>query len=295
MRELEAEALAGLRIEAAIRTAISALRSVGIEGAATDVRFLTAAALGCSKLDLIRHPERVVTLGEARRLAGFVARRCEREPVSRILGLREFYGRSFMIEPATLDPRPDTETLIDLVLELAGEEGWRTCPIRILDVGTGSGCIALTLLAELPHASAVGTDIDPDALRVAAANAANLGMTDRVEFKLCRSFSGVGPDFDLVVSNPPYIPARQIAGLEPEVKNFDPRSALDGGEDGLDVVRELAGDLDRVLAKGWFVLEVGAGQAPAALEILDPLRSRKRRITRDLGGHDRCVAVWTHR
>ncbi len=261
------------------------LREAGIDTPERDARFLAAAALGIGPLELIAAPDRPVSIEETLRLDEYVRRRVAREPVSRILGRRAFYGREFVISPATLDPRPDTEVLVDLVLEIADEQGWRTRPIRIVDIGTGSGCILLTLLAELPLAQGLGTDINPAALEMAARNAAELGLDERVQFLHTRSLSGLGGTFDLLVSNPPYIPSGDISALEPEVRHYDPRGALDGGPDGLDIFRELARDLPCAVPHGWSVFEVGAGQAEKVVEIFNPSHSRVTRMRRDLGGH----------
>ena len=191
------------------------------------------------------HPRR------AERISAFRGRRLAREPVSRIEGRRDFFGRTFRIGPATLDPRPETETLIEEALEICRREDWTGKPIRILDIGTGSGCILLTLLCELPQATGVGTDICQDALETAATNAHGLNVESRVSFMMARTCElGLGP-FDLVLSNPPYIPSGDIAGLQLEVRNYDPRSALDGGGDGLETYREIAAGLMQAVPDGW--------------------------------------------
>ncbi len=219
-----------------------------------------------------------------------------REPVSRILGRRAFFGREFSVGRATLDPRPCSETLIEAALALADQEGWRTRPIHILDAGTGSGCLLLTLLAEMELAHGVGTDISAGALAVAAENADRLGLSERAEFAEARYLGGTRGTFELVVSNPPYIPTRDIEGLEPEVRNHEPRTALDGGADGLDAYREIAAGLPRVVPRGWALFEVGAGQADAVVDILRRELGRHGGEVRqwtDLGGHRRCVAIQT--
>ena len=224
-------------------------------------------------------------------------RRALREPVSRILGRRDFYGRVFHVTAATLDPRPCSETLIEAALELAREEGWRGRPIRILDVGTGSGCLLLTLLAELPLATGLGTDISGEALAVAEENARRLGLAQRSRFAVANFLEGIEETFDLVVANPPYVASTDIAGLEPEVRDHDPLPALDGGPDGLDGYRAIAADIKRIVPTGWTLVEVGAGQAAAVAQLLQgggpdrPLPAA--RMWRDLGGHVRAVAVKT--
>lgn len=290
--------LAGLSAREAMAALTQRLDAAGIERAARDSRLLLLEALAMSGTDLMREPERRISEEEAVRLTDFAARRMAREPVSRILGERGFYGRGFHISPATLDPRPCTETVVDAVLEVAKAEGWQSKPIRILDVGTGSGALLVTLLAELPLATGVGTDIGDAALCVARENAERIGVASRATFLNRHILENVVGPFDIMVSNPPYIPTGDIAGLEPEVKSFDPRSALDGGADGLDFYRALAGGLDRCVPEGWALVEVGAGQADAVEALFrrvgDGPAGLETRTWADLGGHVRCVAVRTH-
>lgn len=272
------------------------LRAAGIEDAGRDARLLVAAAADATTADIISHPERLLSDDVRTRIASMLARRSSHEPVSRILGEREFYGRRFLLSSATLDPRPDTETLIDVALAIADREGWREKPIRILDVGTGTGCILITLLAELPLASGVGTDVSSEALAVAATNAASLGVGPRASFERRDVLEGVEGRFDLIVSNPPYIPTADIAGLDPDVRDFDPHAALDGGADGLNIYRKLTTRLAKTLAPGGaVVVEVGAGQADAVALVFQQafVKTRLPEVTlhTDLGGHTRCVAL----
>jgi len=282
-----------------VREASRLLAQAGVEGPERDARLLAAAAIGCSPGELIAHPDRVADEAACRRLAEFVRRRCAREPVSRILGAREFYGRSFALSSATLDPRPDSETLIEAALALVDAKGWRERPLRILDVGTGSGCLLLTLLAELPHATGVGTDIEQLALDLAAVNARHSDISGAIErrcaFLRADALEGVEGPFDLLVCNPPYIRSGDIAGLEPEVRAFDPPAALDGGPDGLHIYRRIIPALTRVVPCGFAIFEVGAGQADAVTEMLRSSTglSRQGAVRRhaDLGGHTRCVSM----
>ena len=264
---------AGATLREAVRAATQALQAAGIVEAAGDARRLVAAACGGDGLVLIREPERVLNAGEAGRLAELIGRRTAREPVARILGWREFYGRRFAISPDVLDPRPDTETVVEAALEVCDREGWRGRPIRILDLGTGSGCLLLTLLAELPEATGVGLDISHGALGIAQANADALGLAARSAFELQDMRSADLAGFELVVSNPPYIRSGDIAGLDPDVARYDPAGALDGGRDGLEFYRDILSLAlhGRASARGpqWVVLEAGAGQA---VEILDLAR-----------------------
>lgn len=292
---------AGLQVRDVLTALTRELADAGIDdGPARDARLLLMAALGFSGTDLLREPERRISENEALKLGNFARRRAAREPVSRILGERGFYGRTFHIAPATLDPRPCTETVIDATLEVVEREGWRNHPIRILDIGTGSGALLVTLLAELPLATGVGTDISDDALAGARGNAERLGVTSRATFLNRRTLDGIDETFDLLVSNPPYIPTGDIAGLEPEVRDFDPLGALDGGADGLDFYRALAEGLHRQVPNGWALFEVGAGQADDVAALLQraaggTAATAEIKRWKDLGQHTRCVAVRTHR
>ncbi|MCC7254230.1 MAG: peptide chain release factor N(5)-glutamine methyltransferase [Hyphomicrobium sp.] len=294
---MEAVSFAGLAAREAAAALTRVLDAAGIEGAARDARLLLIEALGISATDLVREPMRRLSDGEAQRLAEFARRRARHEPVSRILGRRGFYGRTFRITPATLDPRPCTETVIEAALAIADQEGWRDAPIRILDVGTGSGALLVTLLAELPLATGVGTDISRAALAVAQENAERLGVASRATFLERRTLEGVEGTFHLLVSNPPYVARGDIAALEPEVRNFDPTAALDGGADGLDIYRALAKDLKGCVPAGWALLEVGAGQAADVESIFRRAAGSDAppevRLWKDLGQHTRCVAVRT--
>jgi release factor glutamine methyltransferase len=266
----------------------------GIEYAAGDARRLVAGALGVSGADLLRAPERPLSAAQLEALRACADRRTRREPVSRILGEREFYGRAFAITPATLDPRPDSETLIDTVLELVEEEGWKGKPLRILDVGTGSGCLLLTLLAELPHATGLGTDISQGAITVAARNAARLELEPRVEWKVADGLESVEGHFHILIANPPYVRTAEIAGLAPEVRSFDPVEALDGGPDGLVMYRRLIPRIATRVPAGWIVFEVGDDQADTVAGLLKAgaatLDSVRIRIRHDVAGRRRCVA-----
>ena len=277
-----------------VRAVQRALAEAGVEDAGRDARLLVAAAAGVGTQEIIVRPERPLSAEQQLRLQAMVARRCAREPVSRILGEREFYGRRFGLSAATLDPRADSETLIEAALGLAVREGWAERPLRILDIGTGTGCLLLTLLAELPLATGLGTDISAAALDTAASNAAALGLTARAAFALADVLDGVEGPFDLVVSNPPYIPSGEIAGLKSEVRKFDPRAALDGGPDGLAIYRRIIAGLPLVL-RSWVVFEVGAGQGDAVAQLLEQafVKTRHAEVARysDLEGHTRCVAV----
>lgn len=273
-------------------------RAAGLETPQRDARWLVEAATGLAPERLIVDPFAAVTATAAARIADFARRRLAREPVSRIIGSREFYGRLFEVTPAVLDPRPETETIVEEVLRLIGERGWRDRELRILDVGVGSGAVLLTLLVELPRARGVGSDVSPAALEVAGRNADRLGAAARCAFVAARSLDGIEGSFDVLVSNPPYIPRCHIGGLAPEVRDYDPILALDGGEDGLEVIREILMRVAEVVPNGIVALEVGAGQAPvvaAAARSVAGVVPDSVRSARDLAAIERCVAFSTHR
>jgi release factor glutamine methyltransferase len=269
-----------------LKQASEKLAAGGIETAALDARLLLQAASGLQHEDIVAEPDLMVPPEVAARFSGFIERRCKFEPVSRILGNREFYGRSFRVTPDVLDPRADTETLIGAVLGLAKGNA----PLRILDLGTGSGAIAVTLLAELPRATAVASDLSAAALAVAKGNAEALGVAGRISFVLANWFEGIGGKFDLIVSNPPYIPLGDIAGLAPDVREFDPSRALDGGPDGLEAYGRLASGGGAYLApSGRVVLEIGAGQENAVNELFIGRGFARKSRHFDLSGHVRCL------
>jgi release factor glutamine methyltransferase len=284
-------------VAGAVRQAALELQSAGIDDAGSDARRLVGAALGLSAAELLGRPERPLSADEARRLRRYVDRRRGREPVSRILGARDFYGRSFAISPATLDPRPDSETLIEAALDLLRSQGRASTPLRLLDVGTGSGCLLLTLLCELPQATGVGTDVNQGALDIARANADRLGVADRAAWLAADALDSIAGRFDILIANPPYVRSGEIAGLEPEVRDFDPIAALDGGSDGLQLYRRIAAGIPTVIPDGWVVLEVGHDQADAVGELLiSACRGIDRaslRFCRDVTGRRRCVAMRT--
>jgi release factor glutamine methyltransferase len=280
-----------------LRSATADLQEAGIADAGNDARRLLAWALRLSGAQVLSQPERLVGPDEAECFRRAIARRCAREPVSRILGARDFYGRSFAISPATLDPRPDSETLIETALELAGREGWLTRPLRILDVGTGSGCLLLTLLCELPNAKGLGTDISAGVLEVARRNARALGVAHRVQWLERDLLEGVEGHFDILVSNPPYVRTDDIARLDPEVRCFDPWAALDGGEDGLRYFRRFGAGIRNVIPDGWAILEVGHEQAEAVAAVLVSggagILPGDVEVRRDVTCMRRCVAART--
>ncbi len=235
------------------------LRPAGIDSPRLEARLLLAHTLGLTPTALLRDPQTTVPPQHQARYDSLVARRAAREPLAYILGHREFWSLDFAVSPATLIPRPDSETLVQAAREaFAG----RPAPRQVLDLGTGTGCLLLAALTEFPQAFGIGVDRQPAATRLAAANAAALGLAARAAF-LCGDWAtALDSRFDLVLCNPPYIPTCELRALMPEVAGHEPRSALDGGEDGLGAYRTLIPSLKLLLAPGGVaVLEVGAGQA----------------------------------
>ena len=267
--------------------ATARLKKAGIERPHAEARMLLEAAADLDRASIIAHPDRL--LGDSQRdaLQVMVARREHREPISRILGHREFWSLDFMIGPATLDPRPDSETLVAAVLERVSD---RAAELTILDLGTGSGCLLLALLSELPQARGTGIDINSEATAIAASNAKRLRLDGRASFAVGDWARDISAQFDIVVANPPYIESRAIARLAPEVCNHDPRRALDGGEDGLDAYRALMPEAARVLkANGLLAVEIGQGQGEAVRKLAAEAGFRPATAAVDLAGIERCL------
>ena len=265
------------------------LRAAGVAGPRRDARLLLAAALGVDPARVLAHPERRVSAAEAARAEAVIARRARREPVSRILGRREFRGLEFEVTPDTLDPRLDTETVVGAVLDRLPDTD---AEIGILDLGTGTGCLLLALLSALPRARGLGVDLSPPALEVARRNAARLGLAGRASFEQRDWAAGLGGPWQAIVSNPPYIVDQEIGSLPPEVARYEPHLALAGGPDGLDAYRSLIPHVGRLLARdGICALEVGAGQAAAveAIVVQNGLKPIGR--AKDLGGIERCLVA----
>jgi len=284
------ETSAGQTVDTARRMLTARFKSADIESAELDARLLVGAALNLDLTGLITAANRKLTPHESDRLEAFAARRINGEPVARILGQKEFWGLPLKLSTATLVPRPDTETVVELTLEIIRAAPSRA--LRIADLGTGTGAILLALLHELPDAFGVGTDISLDALRTARRNATDLGLASRAAFVACNYAAALAGPFDLIVSNPPYIRSGDIAGLAPEVRDHDPLTALDGGTDGLDAYRALIPQAAGRLAPGGaLVVEGGKGQSgpiealmtAAGLSVQNPVKA-------DLAGIFRAIA-----
>jgi len=287
----------GLRADTSVAKACelltNAFRLAGIDSAQADARILVAHALKLDRTALITQGEREIDAREADAIAARASRRLGHEPVSRILGAKEFWSLPLRISPAVLVPRPDTETMVELALDWTLSRGLRMEKLRVLDIGTGSGAILLALLSEFENAVGTGTDISEEAIAVARGNADQLGFKERTQFHACDFAAALEGPFDLIVSNPPYISSSEIESLDPEVRDFDPRLALDGGADGLAAYRAIAADARRLLAPaGRLMVELGQGQedavsalfTAAGLTVLGPAR-------KDLNGIGRALAA----
>ena len=277
--------------DAALRRATAVLTGTSGPEAALDARILLEAATNMDRAALLRDGDRPLGADAAARFRAMLARRLGGEPVWRILGTREFWGLPFAITPEVLDPRPDTETVVAATLEAV--RGRRGETLRILDLGVGSGAILAALLHELPRAQGWGVDRSIAACRVARRNIEALGLIERaLVFNGDWSEALPAGGFDLVVSNPPYIETDVIPTLSPEVQDFDPRSALDGGPDGLGCYRAIMADLPRLLAPGGTAaLEIGAGQGAVVAALLADAGLAVRAVHRDLGGHERALVA----
>ncbi|MBK1670490.1 protein-(glutamine-N5) methyltransferase, release factor-specific [Rhodovibrio sodomensis] len=275
-----------------LRAAAERLATAGVDAPRRDARALLAAAAGHDEAALLASPELGIARDAAERFRSFVDRRAARMPVARILGAREFWSLNLAIGPAVLDPRPDSETLVEAALaHVDASPAGRAGGWRVLDLGTGSGCLLLALLSELPRATGVGLERDADAAALARANAARHGLDARAAIRRDGwAELDAGARFDLIVANPPYIPTDEIAQLGPEVARYDPAGALDGGPDGLDAYRDLVPRLAGWLAPGGQAfLEVGHDQGRAVQDLLRAAGLRLPAGVCDLAGTLRCV------
>ena len=284
-------ALNGLSIDAARRDVAARFKSAGLDSPELDARLLIGAVLKLDHTTLSIQASRTIVHDEAEAIEKYVSRRIVREPVARILGHKEFWGLNFQVSSATLVPRPDTETVVSAALEFLQGQNKPAGGIRITDIGTGSGAILLALLSECPTARGVGTDISADALAIAKINAENLGLAERSEFIESNYAATLRGPFDLIVSNPPYIRSDDIDKLEIDVRDHDPRLALDGGKDGLDAYRVIAVQAARLLvAGGALIVEAGHNQAADIGKIMDASGlTVQAPPTPDLGGIHRVV------
>lgn len=267
------------------------LEQAGLPDAALDARFLLEEVCGTNLQTLLVFPEKKVTEEEVNQYRAFIQRRKDREPTAMILGEWDFMGLTFRLNKSTLIPEQDTEVLVETALEELKRRGLGEAPLRILDLCTGSGCILLSLFHELRNAGGLGTDLSEEALEAARENAVRLGLQERAAFRQGDLWEPVGDErFDLIVSNPPYVPTEVIPTLEPEVRCGEPYAALDGGEDGLvfyrRIMREAAGHLK---PSGIIIVESGFDEAPQIAALMQEQKLRGIRTVKDYGGLDRVV------
>jgi release factor glutamine methyltransferase len=276
-------------VGSSLADAVMLLAGAGIEEPRREARLLLASALSVDTASILGHPDRLLERSEHARFAALLGRRAAHEPTARVLGRREFWSLDFALTPETLVPRPDSETVVEAALANISN---RRAALRILDFGTGTGCLLLALLSELPASTGVGIDFAPKAALAARRNAAALGLAGRSQFVAGSWGTAIAGRFDVIVANPPYIASGAIAGLAPEVARYDPTIALDGGTDGLDSYRALAPDVVRLLGdNGLAVVELGAGQAESAGAILRWAGLAIAAICNDLEGIERCLVL----
>jgi release factor glutamine methyltransferase len=277
-------------IAAARRRVTRAFMAAGLERPDLDARILVGHALGLDHAALAAAADRRLSPSQHERIGELAERRLAREPVARIVGTKEFWGLLFEVTSATLVPRPDSETVVEAALAAIDATGPRTRPLTVADLGTGSGALLLALLSELPNARGVGTDVEAAALATACDNARRLALDRRAALVACDFGAALRDGFDLVVSNPPYVASGAIAALPPEVRDHDPRVALDGGADGLAAYRMIGADARRLLAPGGhLIVEIGAGQSLDVALILKAAGLEAGTAATDLAGIPRAM------
>jgi release factor glutamine methyltransferase len=280
-------------LAATVMEARTRFSEAGMPDAAIEARLLVGGLLDLSNTQVFTGGDRILTADELALIKPAIERRLRREPVHRILGSREFHGMDLLISSETLEPRPDTEVLVDTMLPYLGQIVAARGSARIVDLGTGTGAIVLALLKECPQASGIGSDISVDALNTASKNAARLGLSERFETARSSWFGQLSGRFDIIVSNPPYIQTDVIPALEPEVRDFDPLVALDGGPDGLSAYRAIAAGAGDFLEDGGFIgVEIGYDQKNAVTKIFRSAGFILAQAKRDYGDNDR-VLVFT--
>lgn len=279
-------------LKAAWMALVKTLKAGDIDSPVADARLLVQHALNLSHEDLLMQADRALADGESAKIDGLAKRRLAREPVSRIVGMRAFWKADYIVTPATLDPRADSETIIEGALAHA-QPGKGEAALRVLDLGTGTGCLLISLLQEWPNAIGVGVDISADAAEVAKRNAEAIGVSSRAHI-LAQDWVDYMPDalFDVVISNPPYIDHSEAESLSPEVINHDPHVALFAGGNGLDAYRAILQHLDRWLKPGgWLIVETGYRQAEQVAQMMRGAGLEVVETRMDLGGHPRVVVA----
>ncbi|HEU0118040.1 MAG TPA: peptide chain release factor N(5)-glutamine methyltransferase [Alphaproteobacteria bacterium] len=280
---------ARLRLDDFTSAAVARLKDADIESADLDARILIAHGLKLDRAQLLTQGQRELSHKEFQELTSFIECRARHEPVARIIGEREFWSLPFGLNEATLEPRPDSETLVETVLKKIKDKNDN---FKIIDLGTGTGCLLLSLLHELPNATGFGVDIVPRAVEQAEANAQNLRLDNRASFMLGNWLDKIDSKFDIIISNPPYISWKEIPELMPEVREFDPMQALDGGKDGLEPYRAIIPFLSQHLrADGIIAFEIGKGQATAVSAMLKDYYFIGIETHKDLGGIERVVTA----
>ncbi len=287
--------MSGIRLDLLMADARARLRAAELDTPDLDARILVEWATGKTRLDLISAPEQFVDSAAVEALSDALDRREKGEPVHRIMGIREFFGLPFRLSPATLEPRPDTEVLVELVIPALEEIAVQNGTLELLDMGTGTGAIIISLLHRFERAHGIGLDMAEGALAMARINAVANGVGDRFAALKSDWFQNVSGRFHLIVSNPPYIPHEDIAGLSREVREHDPLAALDGGADGLNFYRALAQKAaDHLYKDGMVAVEIGAGQFQDVQALFESAGFSLAGDASDLGGHRRAM-LFAHR
>ncbi len=279
-----------MKISDLLAQARSQLENAGVSNSKLDALVLLTHALSVSKEQIIFYPDKIISDESSEKFFALIKRRCNREPVSQIIGNREFYGHDFLVTQDTLDPRADSESLIELVIKKFPD---KSTALRILEIGTGTGCLIITILKLYTNATAQGLDISEKALEIFKKNAKNHRLENRLEITKSDLFTALNPNskFDLIISNPPYIPSAEINSLQAEVKNFEPHLALDGGLDGLDFYRKIAKKAHSFLTpKGRVILEIGFGQESEVIKIFTNENFTFEETKNDLAGIARALS-----
>lgn len=282
--------LARKTVAGALAAATRTLSDAGVDAPAREARLLLAHVLGTTVEKLIGRNDSPLAGDAEARFASGIARRRAREPLAQIVGRREFWSMMISVGPEVLTPRPDSELLVETTLSALSAAGRRNTPLSLLDLGTGSGCLLIALLRELPAARGLGLDASEAALARAQANAQSLGVASRCQFIRGDWTEALGARFDVIISNPPYIASGEIAGLMPEVRAHEPLLALDGGADGLDAYRQLLPTIaGRLAPRGALYLEIGEDQGPAVIDLAQSAGLRLVTRRSDLAGIERCL------
>lgn len=279
----------GINAKQALAVATQRLKHAGVSQPHLDARLLLQYALSISHEVLVAEPDRLLDEAEQEQYDALVARRAKREPLAYITGSREFWGMEFYVTPYTLDPRPDSETLIEAALEHISD---KNAPLGVLDLGTGSGCLLLALLSELPAAKGLGIDKSKGAVQVARRNVDKLCLSERAAIRKGNWAEGLNMQFDVVLSNPPYIAKNLLQELMPEVAHYEPHMALTDEADGLQCYRDIAVQLNSVLTDdGFAVIELGQGQVEAVALLFKDCGFTVVEIRNDLQGIARCLVL----